>query len=115
MTVALNVVHSLFQYCQFDCLFSFCGLYCALGNPHPIPDKLLHAVHPCCIHWVGTYLSFSNQLCQSHTHTLTHKRRVSMASFQAVAYEYAIEMTYPLAEGTSSGLVNLGSQVSVWL
>ncbi len=36
-----------------------------------------------------------------------------MASFQAVAYEYAIEMTYPLPEGTSSGLINSGSQVHV--
>lgn len=48
-----------------------------------------------------------------HTPTPTPAHRVSMASFQAVAYEYAIEMTYPLAEGTSSGLVNLGSQVIV--
>ena len=35
-----------------------------------------------------------------------------MASFLAVAYEYAIEMTYPLPEGTSAGLINAGSQVS---
>ena len=34
-----------------------------------------------------------------------------MASFSAVAYEYAIEMTYPLPEGTSAGLINVGSQV----
>ena len=34
-----------------------------------------------------------------------------MASFQAVAYEYAVEMTYPLPEGTSAGLINVGSQV----
>ncbi|XP_064393751.1 heme transporter FLVCR1-like [Halichondria panicea] len=36
---------------------------------------------------------------------------LSMASFLAVAYEYAIEMTYPLPEGTSAGLINAGSQL----
>ena len=29
----------------------------------------------------------------------------------AVAYEYAVEMTYPLPEGTSAGLMNATSQV----
>ena len=38
-----------------------------------------------------------------------------MASFSAVAYEYAIEMTYPLPEGTSAGLINVGSQVHICL
>lgn len=38
--------------------------------------------------------------------------RASIASFQAVGYEYAVEMTYPdLPEGTSGGLVNFTSQV----
>ena len=33
-------------------------------------------------------------------------------AFQAVAYEYAVEMTYPLPEGTSANIVNVVSQVS---
>lgn len=37
--------------------------------------------------------------------------RATTTSFMAVAYEYAVEMTYPLPEGTSAGLVNLSSQV----
>lgn len=38
----------------------------------------------------------------------------SIASFQAVGYEYAVEMTYPdLPEGTSGGLVNFTSQVAI--
>lgn len=35
---------------------------------------------------------------------------VSVTSFQAIVYEYAAEMTYPLPEGTSGGLVNWVSQ-----
>ena len=43
-----------------------------------------------------------------------HMYRASIASFQAVGYEYAVEMTYPdLPEGTSGGLVNFTSQVLV--
>ena len=41
--------------------------------------------------------------------------RASIASFQAVGYEYAVEMTYPdLPEGTSGGLVNFTSQVQIY-
>ena len=32
-------------------------------------------------------------------------------SFQAISYEYAVEMTYPLPEATSATLLNLVSQV----
>ena len=35
----------------------------------------------------------------------------SVTGFQAVVYEYAAEMTYPLQEGISGGLVNWVSQV----
>ena len=45
-----------------------------------------------------------------------HMYRASIASFQAVGYEYAVEMTYPdLPEGTSGGLVNFTSQVLVYI
>ena len=37
--------------------------------------------------------------------------RATTTSFMAVAYEYAVEMTYPLPEGTSAGLMNATSQV----
>ena len=37
--------------------------------------------------------------------------RATTTSFMAVAYEYAVEMTYPLPEGTSAGLMNASSQV----
>ena len=37
---------------------------------------------------------------------------VSNTAYLAVVYEYASEMTYPLPEVTSGGLVNLGSRVS---
>ena len=37
--------------------------------------------------------------------------RASVIGFQALVYEYAAEMTYPLPEGTSGGLVNWVSQV----
>lgn len=41
----------------------------------------------------------------------------SFSSFIAVALEYAVEMTYPLPEGTSAGLLSVVSMVSVlrWL
>ena len=35
-----------------------------------------------------------------------------MVSFQAVAYEYAVEMTYPVPEIMSSGLLNGLAQVT---
>ena len=35
----------------------------------------------------------------------------TLTPFQGVAYEYAIEMTYPLPEGTSAGIMNMASQV----
>lgn len=35
----------------------------------------------------------------------------TLSPFQGVAYEYAIEMTYPLPEGTSAGIMNMASQV----
>ena len=38
---------------------------------------------------------------------------VSMSGFQAVSYEYAVEMTYPLPEATSATLLNLVSQVII--
>ncbi len=38
--------------------------------------------------------------------------RASMASYQAVCYEYAVEMTYPLPESVSSSLMNIMSQVN---
>lgn len=34
-----------------------------------------------------------------------------MTAFQSIVYEYAAEMTYPLPESTSGGLVNWVSQV----
>ena len=34
-----------------------------------------------------------------------------MSGFQAISYEYAVEMTYPLPEATSATLLNLVSQV----
>ena len=34
-----------------------------------------------------------------------------MTAYQSIAYEYSAEMTYPLPEGTSGGLVNWVSQV----
>ena len=33
---------------------------------------------------------------------------------QAVCYEFAVEMTYPLPEGVSAGLINFMSQVLVY-
>ena len=39
--------------------------------------------------------------------------RASLASYQAVSYEYAVEMTYPLPEATSAGLINVMSQVQL--
>lgn len=35
----------------------------------------------------------------------------SISSVQAVCYEFAVEMTYPLSEGVSAGLINFTSQV----
>ena len=37
----------------------------------------------------------------------------SISSVQAVCYEFAVEMTYPLSEGVSAGLINFTSQVGV--
>ena len=34
-----------------------------------------------------------------------------MTAYLAVAYEYAVEMTYPLPEGTAAGLLNLSAMV----
>ena len=39
--------------------------------------------------------------------------RAATTSFAAIAYEYAVEMTYPLPESTSAGLVNVSSQVLI--
>jgi len=39
--------------------------------------------------------------------------RAATTGFAAIAYEYAVEMTYPLPEGTSAGLVNVSSQVLI--
>ena len=33
-------------------------------------------------------------------------------AFQAIAYEYAVEMTHPLPEGTAVGLLNFVTMVS---
>jgi len=38
--------------------------------------------------------------------------RASVTAFQAIAYEFVAEMTYPVPEGTSGGLMNWVSQVS---
>ena len=35
----------------------------------------------------------------------------SLSSTQAICYEFAVEMTYPLPEGVSAGLINFVSQV----
>ena len=42
-----------------------------------------------------------------------YMHRASFCAFQAVGYEYAVEMTYPLPEGISAGLLNALSQVGV--
>ena len=34
-----------------------------------------------------------------------------MTAYIAIAYEYAVEMTYPLPEGTKAGLLNLSAMV----
>lgn len=39
------------------------------------------------------------------------RHRVTLTGFQAVGYEYAVEMTYPLSEVTSATLLNVVSQV----
>ena len=41
--------------------------------------------------------------------------RFSVTAFQGVAYEYGAEMTYPLPEGTSGGLINWVSQASLYI
>ena len=38
--------------------------------------------------------------------------RGSTTAYQAIAYEYAIEMTHPLPEGTAAGLLNFVGMVS---
>ena len=51
---------------------------------------------------------FSNE---PHTNnTVFNPHRISMSDFQAISYEYAVEMTYPLPEATSATLLNLVSQ-----
>ena len=48
-----------------------------------------------------------------HTHTLSSTNySASVTSFQVIALEYSVEMTYPLPEGTSAGLLNLFGLVS---
>ena len=37
--------------------------------------------------------------------------RGCIAAYQGVSYEYAVEMTYPLPEGTSAGLINFSGMV----
>ena len=37
--------------------------------------------------------------------------RSCIAAYQGVSYEYAVEMTYPLPEGTSAGLINFSGMV----
>ena len=47
--------------------------------------------------------------------TYTVPFSASVIAFQAVSYEYAVEMTYPLPEGTSGNIVNVVSQVGLIL
>ena len=37
--------------------------------------------------------------------------RASISAFQSIAFEYAAEMTYPVPEGISGGLMNWLTQV----
>jgi len=37
-----------------------------------------------------------------------------MTAFVPVGYEYAVELTYPISEGTSSSLLNASSIVKVF-
>ena len=32
-----------------------------------------------------------------------------MTAYKAIAYQYAVEITYPLPEGTAAGLLNLSA------
>ena len=52
-------------------------------------------------------------LCILHVYIIPHISSSSIVSFQAISYEYAVEMTYPLPEGTSATMVNVVSQVSI--
>ena len=45
-------------------------------------------------------------------YTYNHDNRSAVVSFQAVAYEYAVEMTYPVPEIMSAGLLNGLAQVA---
>ncbi len=45
--------------------------------------------------------------------TVTIISRAGLSSYQGIAYEYAVEMTYPLPEATSAGLINVVSQVYI--
>ena len=38
-----------------------------------------------------------------------------MVTFQGVGYEFGVEMTFPVAESVSAGLLNAVSQVSIVL
>lgn len=56
----------------------------------------------------SVYSSEENPLIRTYNWFLYS---ASVTAFQAIVYEYAAEMTYPLPEGTSGGLVNWVSQV----
>lgn len=38
-----------------------------------------------------------------------------MTGYLPVGFEFAVEITYPESEGTSSGLLNAAAQVNLWL
>ena len=39
--------------------------------------------------------------------------RLTVPIFQAISYEYTVEMTYPVPEATSASVLNAFSQVSL--
>ena len=82
------------------------ALHSSLGCADPVPRQLLsplHTSYSARVSYLEYHCLFVVDLCLLN--------RLSMASFQAVVYEYAVEMTYPLPEGTSAGLINVTSQV----
>ena len=98
---------------------SFIGLVlCSSAVPEALHHALFLIQHsyvrrvlPYCIHVLFTLFAYTVQtlLC---TLLAYYPSSSSVATFQAVAYEYAVEMTYPLPEGTSATIINVVSQVS---
>ena len=109
------------QYIECDSVCSGGSVCCTVTSSPGVPENILLALSSIYSFRVSlNFLFYRHWLSISeYEHVLALPLyitcSVSVSAYLGIAYEYAVEMTYPLPKPVSASLVNVVSQVSAYV